>query len=132
MARNRRYGGGLIPGVILIVVGALFLFERFDLISMRQVWRFWPLFIIWLGLSQLIHPGRGRRSIFLLLIGIWLQISTLELWGLDFGESWPLAIIAVGASFVFDALIGRSARSSPEPTVIEIEVDASTENNDET
>jgi len=121
MARNRRYGGGLFPGVVLIAVGIAFLLERTDLMSMSQTLRFWPLFVIWIGLVQLIKPTGGRRSIFLLLIGIWLQISTLELFGLDFSRSWPLLIIAVGASFVFDSITRGSSPRGVAKVVIEVQ-----------
>ena len=135
MLRNRRYGGGLFPGVILIAVGVIFLLERTDLISRPQLWRFWPLFIIWIGLVRLFKPEGGRRSIFPLLIGIWLQISTLELFGLDFSDSWPLAIIAVGASFVFDSLLRGPSGKAAREVIIEvdegIEFDAQTETTDE-
>jgi len=121
MARNRRYGGGLFPGVALIAVGIAFLLERTDLMSMSQTLRFWPLFVIWIGLVQLIKPAGGRRSIFPLLIGIWLQISTLELFGLDFSTSWPLAIIAVGASFVFESLLRGSSGKAARQVIIEVD-----------
>ncbi len=135
MARNRWRGGGLFPGVFLIAVGIIFLLGRTDLISMPQVWRFWPLFIIWIGIVRLFKPKGCRRSIFPLLIGIWLQISTLELFGLDFSDSWPLAIIAVGASFVFDSLLRGTSGKAAREVIIEvdegIEFDAQTETTDE-
>jgi uncharacterized integral membrane protein len=109
-SNSRRDWGAVIPGVIMIAVGAIFLLERFDVISMREAGRLWPIIIIGLGLNRLLRPGDGCRSIFLLLLGIWLQINTLELFGLDWGDSWPLLIIFVGASFVFDALVGGKRR----------------------
>ena len=121
MARNRWRGGGLFPGVLLIAVGIIFLLGRTDLISMPQVWRFGPLFVIWIGLVQLFKPDRGRRSIFVLLIGIWLQINTLELFGLDFSNSWPLVIIAVGASFVFDSLLKGSSGKAVRQVIVEVD-----------
>ncbi len=104
--RRSRDHGGLVPGLIMMAVGLVFLLDRFDVISVRQIWRYWPMVVIAIGLGHLVRPGGGRPSIFLLLIGVWLQISTLELWGLDFSDSWPLLIIFIGASFVFDAMIG--------------------------
>jgi len=106
----------------MIAVGTAFLLERFDVLALRQVWDYWPMIFVVIGLGNLLKPDRGRRSIFLLLIGIWLQISVLELWGLHFGNSWPLLIIFVGASFIFDSLAsstgyggGRSGRAAPSP-----------------
>jgi len=49
----------LVWGVILIVVGAIFLLEQFDIDLFDQVWRFWPVILIvwganklWLGLKE--------------------------------------------------------------------------------
>ncbi len=107
---RRRDLGGLIPGLILIAVGLAFLLERFDVISIGYIWRLWPLVLIIIGFTHLLRPEGGRRSIFLLLLGVWLQINVLELWGLDFGDSWPLLIMFIGASFVFDALVSGNPR----------------------
>lgn len=107
MAASRRHDrSGLTPGLIMILVGAIFLLERFDYLSMGQVWRLWPMILIAIGLLHLLRPDAGRRSIFLLLLGVWLQINVLGLWGFDWDDSWPLLIIFIGASFVFDALVG--------------------------
>lgn len=113
MGRHRRRGGrgGVFPGIAMIVVGVVFLLDRFDVVSFGRVWQLWPLFLVWIGLVHLFKPDDGRRSIFLLLLGVWLQISTLRLFGLDFSDSWPLLIIFVGASLVFDALVGGSTTS---------------------
>jgi len=110
-ARRRPDRTGLVPGLLMIVVGTVFLLERFDYISTRQAWNLWPALLIALGALQLLWPRHGRRGIFLLLLGIWLQINVLGLWGLDWDDSWPLLIIFIGASFVFDALVngGHSA-----------------------
>ena len=114
----------------MIVVGTLFLLERFDYLSTGQVWQLWPVLLICFGLVNLLRPGDGRPSIFLLLIGIWLQISVLELFGLGFSDSWPLLIIFVGASFVFDALVaGRFGDGHGRDVIIEAE--AGRGNNDE-
>ena len=106
----------------MIAVGTMFLFERFGYVSSGQVLQLWPLVVICIGLVHLVRPGSGRPSIFLLLGGIWLQISTLELFGLGFGDSWPLLIIFVGASLVFDAAFaGRFGEPAARDPVIEVE-----------
>ena len=122
MSGRHRNRGGLVPGLIMIAVGAAFLLERFDFLSLHEVWSYWPMILVVIGLGNVLMPEGGRRSIFLLLIGIWLQITVLGLWGLDFGDSWPLLIIFVGASFIFDSLAsstgyggGRSRRGAQSP-----------------
>ena len=90
MSENRGGSGNLIFGLILVVVGSALLLDRFDAIPFGGIGQFWPMILVAIGIGQLVRPDSGRRSIFLLLMGVWLQISVLGLWGLDFGESWPL------------------------------------------
>jgi membrane protein DedA with SNARE-associated domain len=56
---SQKKGGSLIWGVILIVVGIIFLLQQFDIDLFDQVWRFWPVILIvwganklWLGLKE--------------------------------------------------------------------------------
>jgi len=62
---NQKKSGSLLWGIILIVVGGIFLLEQFDIDVFDQVWRFWPLILIvwganklWLGLKE-----RNERSV---------------------------------------------------------------------
>lgn len=58
MASKTR-GDSLVWGIILIVVGVLFLLQQLDVDIFDQVWRFWPVILIvwganklWLGLKE--------------------------------------------------------------------------------
>lgn len=61
---NKRTGNTLAWGVILIVIGIIFLLDQFDVDVWDAVWRFWPVVLIvwganklWLGLKE-----RNKRS----------------------------------------------------------------------
>ena len=60
--RRKRDRGGLVPGLIMIAVGTMFLLERLGYISTGQVWRLWPLVVISIGLVHLVRPDSGRPS----------------------------------------------------------------------
>jgi hypothetical protein len=56
---NRKKSGSLVWGIILIVVGVLFLLDQLDIDVWDAVWRFWPVILIiwganklWLGLKE--------------------------------------------------------------------------------
>lgn len=99
--------GGATWGIALIVIGTVLLLDRFRAIDIGDFWRYWPVVVIYFGLVHLVAPRHGRRSIWLLLLGVWLLISTLEVFDFDFGNSWPLLIVFVGASMLFDEWFGR-------------------------
>ncbi len=60
MARQKR-GDSLIWGIILIVVGAIFLLQQFNVDIFDQVWRFWPLILIVWGANKL-YLGLKERN----------------------------------------------------------------------
>jgi hypothetical protein len=111
MATAVRGVGAETGGVMLIVAGAAFALERFT--SLEGVWRWLPLFVLYLAVRDLRHPVPGRQPSSLpLLCGIWLLITTTGFLGFDFLNSWPLLIVLVGLGLVVDGLV-YAAR--PEP-----------------
>jgi hypothetical protein len=59
-------GNSFVWGIILIVVGAVILFEQLGVDVFDQVWRFWPVILIiwganklWLGLKE---RNEGSRT----------------------------------------------------------------------
>jgi hypothetical protein len=104
MPMKSRGVGPEIGGVMLIIAGIAFLIERFT--SLQGVWRWLPLFVVFLGARDFRAPAPGRaRSILLLLFGIWLQISASGFLGFDFLNSWPLLIVLVGIGLMVDGII---------------------------
>jgi hypothetical protein len=102
-----RFRGSLVAGTILLVVGMLFLFNNFDLIYLGPVSHFWPLIIVAIGITKLLtadHPADRRRGGWWLMIGLWLLISTLHLYGFSFHNSWPILLIVLGINSIWKAL----------------------------
>ena len=60
MAKQKR-GDSLIWGIILIVVGGIFLLQQFNVDVFDQVWRFWPVILIVWGANKL-YLGLKERS----------------------------------------------------------------------
>ena len=97
----------LLWGVVLITVGTLFTLNNTEYIDISGVWQFWPLILIGMGIVRMVQPQASRRrgsGLWMILIGSWLLIGTLGLFGLDYGSSWPLLIVAVGAGMIWEAL----------------------------
>lgn len=99
MKTQRKNFGQWLVGIIILLIGIVFLIENFYGIEIwENVWLFWPvIFILW-GLVELL----SRKSIFfgliLLAIGIIFLLKNLELyqWPDYIWKYWPVIIIALG------------------------------------
>ena len=60
MAKQKR-SDSLIWGIILIVVGAIFLLQQFHVDIFDQVWRLWPVILIIWGANKL-YLGLKERN----------------------------------------------------------------------
>ena len=102
-------------GLAMMLVGLALMAYRLDLWELDLSRHSWPFIVLALGLVRLAFPGeeRGRRrsrrgGMGLIYIGVWGAISEFRLFGLDYGTSWPLLIIAAGLNTVW-----RSFESPP-------------------
>jgi hypothetical protein len=50
-------GEGLVFPILLVVVGSVLLAEKFGMIEFQEIWRYWPLALIGLGVHMLLNPG---------------------------------------------------------------------------
>ena len=103
-----------IIGGILIGLGAVLLLSNANVINLDWaidfVLTWWPMLLIVWGLWELVSGGFRFRlwPIILLLLGIGLQLSFLNLWEWDFKVVWPVFIVIIGLSI----LLGRQRRRS--------------------
>lgn len=99
MSPSKR-NGQLLAGVILVGLGLLLALESFSDLEISGLYRLWPLVVISFGVVKLLGDTTKERSsgLFLIFLGVWFLINTLEVYGLDWGESWPLLLILLGIS----------------------------------
>jgi hypothetical protein len=104
MSLRTRGVGAETGGVMLIIAGVAFWLERIT--PLAGVWRWLPLFVIYVGARDFREPLPGEpRTILPLLVGIWLQVSAIGFLGFDFLNSWPLLIVLSGLGLIIDGII---------------------------
>ena len=94
----------LASGIALIAIGGLFLIDTLELAHFGPLIRdYWPMIVIAAGVAKFFE-GRPASAIWMIVIGLWLQVSHLGLFGLDWSSSWPILLILVGGGMVLQAI----------------------------
>ena len=114
-------------GLIVVLVGLFALAERWTDWDVPFTHAWWPFILIVLGAAKLFGPDRddrcghrrGRGGLWLIVVGVWGLVSESRLFGLGYGQSWPLLVIAAGGMMVWRAFdtpvaAGRQA-GEPRP-----------------
>jgi predicted membrane protein len=104
----REYGRGegrLLIGLIVIGLGVLFLLENLGYVYVRDIWDFWPVILIVMGVSRLATCQStfavGSGLIVILIGGIFLA-HNLGYIPFDVARLfWPVILILFGVSLLF-------------------------------
>lgn len=113
-----RWRKQVVWGLIMILVGAVFLADRLGYAEVEALWHYWPLLLVLIGINQTIGyptPREFGNGLWLVFIGLWLFAVFENLFGLTFRNSWPLFILVAGIKMVLDPFIARRlANHNPE------------------
>lgn len=115
--RERPPGRQMWWGVVLIAIGSIFLLERFGIVSIGEVWHYWPAFLILAGIGQLLWPDncrRGTRGIGEIGIGLWFFACQYHWYGLTYTNGWPLILVIMGFALLVRSLIDRPRTGGEE------------------
>jgi hypothetical protein len=109
----------LLWGLLLIVLGALFLLDRLELLDLdlRRLWHYWPVLLVAFGINKMLAPTSARRilgGLWLIGFAAWYYVSFERLWGLSFATSWPLLLIGWGAGLVLEPLLNQHFASKEQ------------------
>ena len=112
--RRNHQASRLVWGLILIAVGLVFTLQNLDWIEldMRAVWQYWPLILVAIGLAKLFDRQELCSGLWLIVLGLWLQLNQLQLWGFTWHNSWPLLLIGIGILIVFQAVTEMGPRNA--------------------
>jgi hypothetical protein len=104
--RRRINADGIFWGVLLIAGGTALLLQRLGVTDVGFIIRsYWPLFIVLIGLSKLVHRRSIWAGLWMIAVGSWLQAVTLHLHGLTYRSSWPLILVILGAGMIGRTII---------------------------
>jgi len=102
-------------GVLIIIFAVVLLLRNMELIPYINMWKFWPVFLIVIGLSQVLRPEESRQllsgSIFIIVGGLFF-LNNIHI--IDFGirELWPFILLIVGFGILRQAMIGSKSKDT--------------------
>lgn len=111
--RNRfPLNGKTVAGLILVSIGVLFALQNFGLIEGFEIWEFWPVILIAVGISHVVRPRKpGQRTWGLveLAFGAFFLLRTLGVFWISLWQIWPILFVVAGLHLVWQAWSGRRA-----------------------
>ena len=109
----KKDSGQLFGGIFLIAMGSVFLLDRLDIITFREVVRtWWPMGMIVFGAFLLFSGDRDNKfgGMFMVLIGAIFQIGELDIFSWwRWKNMWPLMMIAFGGWLLYEHFSGVAA-----------------------
>jgi len=107
--RYRREEAGsterMIPAIVLIAVGAIFLLNNLHIVYAHDLFRYWPVILIALGMVKLVdsseNSGRAAGGV-LIGLGAFFLAQNLGFIDIALWDLWPLLLIAVGLLLLFE------------------------------
>ena len=109
--------GGLIIGLCVIAVGVLFLLRNVGVLYFDDIWQYWPVILIVIGISKLANTHSASQVTSGLIIGGIGTVFLLRNLGFIYGNIWeylwPGILIAVGLSILVKHLEGRDQSWNP-------------------
>jgi hypothetical protein len=110
---DRHRGAGPAFGVVLIILGSVFLLEELGFMVVGHlIDTWWPMLLVILGISKMAWQRTVSAGGWLVFVGLWLQAIQLSLFGLTFSNSWPVFLIVAGAVMIVQSLRGSRGPES--------------------
>jgi len=109
--------GKLAFGIALLLFGILGVTDFLHFFDVREIWRWWPVGLIFVGVSSEIDSLRARKSdggYIIAAVGVWLLAANLHLFGLRVRSAMPLGIAVVGLGVILHALIDAPVPAKEE------------------
>ena len=107
----------LIIGFALMAIGAAAFIDAIDLFDFGNLWRYWPLAFIVIGLANEVEALRKRQEgggWVMIAIGVWMFAGLRHLFDLTLSTAFPVTIVIAGFFLVLHALIDKPAAKKEE------------------
>jgi len=112
---RRADSGQIVIGLIILSIGAMLLLDRLSP-GTDALHAWWPFVLIVMGAARVAESsdrtrrcgGKRRSGVWLIVVGLWGLVNEWRVFGLTYGTSWPLLVMASGALMVWRSLDDRT------------------------
>lgn len=107
---DQRRASGVIGGLILLSIGALFLLQNMGIVHAGRIWDYWPMLLVWTGLVRLVSPSQGGRfagGAVLLVVGVFFQLDRLGIVWIRARDFWPGLLVVAGIALIAESFWSR-------------------------
>jgi len=104
--------GQLLTGVLIVAIGLVFLLDNLNVIGSRQLLRYWPALLIFVGVRKLFETrdsGSAIVGVALASAGGLLLLDNLNVIRFSFWQLWPLLLMVFGVHVLMRGLSGPPA-----------------------
>ena len=97
--------GRVLTGLVVVLLGGIFLADNLGFLDVGSIGRFWPAILILLGIGSIVRPGHRGGGAWLLFLGALFFLHTFDVFRLR--DSWPLFIVAAGTGMIWRSFAPR-------------------------
>jgi predicted membrane protein len=91
----------VLPGLILVIIGTVFLLDHMGILQINHLWKYWPVILIVVGAMQFLESRNRMGGVLLMLVGCAFLLGTLGYLRLTMADLWPVILIAIGLGLIW-------------------------------
>ena len=99
-------------GFLIIIFAIVLLLRNMEIIPYINIWAFWPVFLIVIGLSQVLRPVESRQLLsggIFIVVGLLFLLNNMHIIDFGFRQLWPFILLIVGFEILRQARIGSKS-----------------------
>ena len=100
-----------VVGILIISAGVILLMDAMGFDLNIDVWDFWPLILIALGMKKILNHSCRKHYVtggLLIFFGIILLLRNLDILYFTFSDIWPVILILIGIGIIKNGILPDS------------------------
>ena len=102
-------------GLLIILFAVVILLRNMEIIPYIRMWAFWPVFLIVIGISQVMSPSESRQTLsggVFIVVGVLFLLNNMDIIYFRFRDLWPFILLLIGFGILRHSLLGSKLSGS--------------------